>query len=377
MKRAHSHASVAFVLIALAAVSCESKKSSNPLSPHIAGPIPGVEITAPVLLEPGQGWKFKARQLPLTLLIENASSNGVRPLVYAIQIAVDSGFRNIVFTRRDIPQGANGRTAFRMTDKLQLGRTYYWRAWAYDGANTGATAQTKSFEVYPPVVLQPPQPMSPANGASGVPVTAQLIIRNSARSGPAGNIRYNYQVSRNSSFSAIVRTSGSGQPENGAGQTLWTVGGLAYGGLYYWRVQATDGEAISNWSGIASFRTGTAPSPGPGPVSCSPIPFTAIDILECHRSRYGTPMSSAQKLDFLRRSAHDMNVRGIAQGPFGILRKSGGANCSGYSCDIICAGQGTSQRQWDVLRDSKGDAVPTWGSPHVYPDLRVDTCYIQ
>jgi hypothetical protein len=264
-----------------------------------------------------------------------------------------------------------------MSDKLQLGRTYYWRAWAYDGANTGAMAQTKSFEVYPPVVLQPPQPMSPANGASGVPVTAQLIIRNSARSGPAGNIRYNYQVSRNSSFSAIVRTSGSGQPENSAGQTLWTVGGLAHGELYYWRVQATDGEAISAWSGIASFRTGSAPNPGPGPVSCSPIPFTAIDILECHRSRYGTPMSSAQKLDFLRRSAHDMNVRGIAEGPFGILRKTGGSNCSGYSCDIICSGQGTSQKQWDVLRDSRGDAVPTWGSPHVYPDLRVDTCYIQ
>lgn len=34
---------------AIAAGGCEQKKSSNPLSPSVAGPIPGVAITAPKL----------------------------------------------------------------------------------------------------------------------------------------------------------------------------------------------------------------------------------------------------------------------------------------------------------------------------------------
>src|SRR5919201_6297279 len=66
------------LLVGLSA--CEAKKSSNPLSPSVAGPIPGVQITAPKLLEPAQGFKLKESQQPIRLLIENASSTGVRPL---------------------------------------------------------------------------------------------------------------------------------------------------------------------------------------------------------------------------------------------------------------------------------------------------------
>ena len=80
---------------------CESTKSANPLSPTVAGPIPGVNISPPKLLEPGQGWKFKDSQQPLTLLIENASSNGVRPIRYGFQIATDPDFKAIVFTKTD------------------------------------------------------------------------------------------------------------------------------------------------------------------------------------------------------------------------------------------------------------------------------------
>jgi uncharacterized phage protein (TIGR02218 family) len=47
--------SVAVVMgLALVAGGCEQAKSANPLSPSIAGPIPGVNISAPSLLEPAQ-----------------------------------------------------------------------------------------------------------------------------------------------------------------------------------------------------------------------------------------------------------------------------------------------------------------------------------
>ena len=38
---------------------CEAQKSETPLSPSVAGPIPGVEITAPRLLEPSMGTKIR------------------------------------------------------------------------------------------------------------------------------------------------------------------------------------------------------------------------------------------------------------------------------------------------------------------------------
>ena len=53
------------LLIALAAAialtACQVEKSANPLSPSIAGPIAGVNISTPHLLEPGQDWEMKSR----------------------------------------------------------------------------------------------------------------------------------------------------------------------------------------------------------------------------------------------------------------------------------------------------------------------------
>ena len=79
-----------FVLAPL--VACESEKSANPLSPTVAGPIPGVNITPPKPLEPGNGWRLKGDKQPVTLLLENASSNGVRPLSYVFEVATDAAF---------------------------------------------------------------------------------------------------------------------------------------------------------------------------------------------------------------------------------------------------------------------------------------------
>jgi hypothetical protein len=88
-------------------------------------------------------------------------------------------------------------------------------------------------------------------------------------------------------------------------------------------------------------------------------------------------MSSGQMLSMLIATAKSLNANGIGGGPYGILRKGGGTNCGGYSCDIICAGQGTGQRQWDVLSDIQGAQGAMWLGPHTWPDIRVDACEIQ
>ena len=51
-------ARIACGALAIGLAGCEAAKSSNPTSPTVAGPIPGVNITAPALIEPAQGFKF-------------------------------------------------------------------------------------------------------------------------------------------------------------------------------------------------------------------------------------------------------------------------------------------------------------------------------
>src|SRR5205809_1667868 len=87
-------------------LACSVSKSSNPLTPTVAGPIPGVGISAPSPMGPDDGAKIAVEQQPVTLVVQNATTTGVRPLSILIEIAVDSGFTNKVFTRDDITPAA-------------------------------------------------------------------------------------------------------------------------------------------------------------------------------------------------------------------------------------------------------------------------------
>ena len=73
----------------LLSIACQAEKSSNPLSPSVAGPIAGVNIAAPTLLEPNAGWRIEDKAQPLRLLLENASSTGERPPTYVFEVATD------------------------------------------------------------------------------------------------------------------------------------------------------------------------------------------------------------------------------------------------------------------------------------------------
>src|SRR4029077_15248338 len=99
----------------MSAAACTASKSSNPLSPEVAGPIPGVEISAPKTLEP-MSVKIAVDQQPVTLLAENAGSHGVRPLSYVFQVAADAAFNTVVFTREGVQPGDGGRTSVRLPD---------------------------------------------------------------------------------------------------------------------------------------------------------------------------------------------------------------------------------------------------------------------
>ena len=363
----------------LALAGCEASKSSTPTSPSVAGPIAGVTITAPTAVAPGQGSKVSAKDQPVTLVVQNSTTSGQRPVTYVFDVAMDSGFSNKVVSREGIEPGGDGKTSFRLPDALAADRSYYWRAKAVDGANESAFSEAVSFSVVTIADIQAPVPLAPIGGATTSSRSPEFRVRNSVRTGSTGAVAYTFEISENDSFSAMVAIVTVSEQ---SGETKFTIAQqLKASTRHFWRVRGFDPNTASPWSLTQSFVTAAAvvtpptppTTPSPGAACNSANPDT---IVKCERAKYGH-MSESQLADFLRASAVSLNRNGISGGPFGLLRKSGGSSCLGYACDIICAGQGTSQRQHDVLGDAEGAQVAGWGPPKTYPDIRVDVCEIQ
>jgi hypothetical protein len=79
-----------------------ASEERQPAQPSIAGPIAGVAITAPKLMEPASGSQISVEAQPIVLTVGNSASNGVRPISYIFQIATDSGFSQVLFTQTGV-----------------------------------------------------------------------------------------------------------------------------------------------------------------------------------------------------------------------------------------------------------------------------------
>jgi hypothetical protein len=188
---------------ALVVAGCvRSSKSSNALSPSVAGPIPGVGITAPEPLSPDQGANISVETQPISLVFASATSNGVRPLSYSFELAADSSFTNKLFVQEGLQAGPDGRTTLRLPDRLSPERSYYWRAKADDGANAGPYSHVMTFTVFTPIVIGKPQPRSP--GGQLDETTPTFVIGNAPRSGPAGTVSYVIELSETDTFATKV-----------------------------------------------------------------------------------------------------------------------------------------------------------------------------
>jgi hypothetical protein len=271
-------ATLGVLAAALSLTACEASKSSNPLSPTVAGPIPGIEISAPKMLEPSAGTKISIEKQPVTLLIENAGSNGPRPLTYAFDIATDTGFSNKVFSREGIAQGEAGRTSLRMTDTLATGHTYYWRVRAQDGANTGPYATAAAFEIFTPIVIEIPGLTAPAANSTVLTARPTFTLTNARRSGPVGAINYLIELADSDSFANKVATWSAAESAN---QTnLVSPVDLGYGKVYYWHARAYDPSTVGPWSATQAFQMLAEPAPvyTPGPSPTGPAPNDGINL---------------------------------------------------------------------------------------------------
>ncbi len=269
MAALRSSFATAWPIILLAAVAgCEVDKSENPLSPSIAGPIAGVEITAPRAVEPAQGAKVRHSQQPIRLMVENAATNGVRPLSYTFEVASDNAFQTKVFARSGVVPGPDGKTAVTI-DPVTVGKTYHWRARAEDGANTGPFV-TVAFEVLSQPELGAPALLSPLDNERVASLRPNLILGAPSRNGAVGPIIYDLQIALDVAITQVVTI---GRFAETGGQTTFSVpSDLPANRQLYWRARAGDGETFSAWAATQTFQTGAAPTPAPPAPTPGPGP---------------------------------------------------------------------------------------------------------
>lgn len=245
--------------VALAA-ACSASKSANPLTPTIAGPLPGVNITAPKPVQPTVGTRIAFDRQPVTLTVGNATTNGPRPLSYLFEVATDAGFSNKVFVREGIAPGTS-ETSLRLPDALATGRSYFWHARAQDGANTGVFSDAARFEIYTPVVIQAPVPVAPIDNAVAASLRPRFTFTNAQRTGPAGAIAYAIEIADNSALATPLAVWTVAEQSN---QTSFDAPvDIPAGKQWFWHVRASDPTTTGPWSPTQVFQTSTPAAPPP------------------------------------------------------------------------------------------------------------------
>src|SRR5262245_56370748 len=155
----------ASIAVSIAAASCSFERSSDPLSPTVAGPVPGVVIQQPQIVQPPNGAKVGADK-PLTFTVTTVTSNGVRPITFFIEIAEDVQFKSIVLAKGGLGTIKGSQATFSLTENLVTDATYFWHVKADDGANTSPFSDAAQFTLFAPVIYQPPAAVAPSNNST-------------------------------------------------------------------------------------------------------------------------------------------------------------------------------------------------------------------
>ena len=352
---------IALVTLVVGSAACDAAKSSTPLSPTVAGPIPGVDISAPKTLEPANA-KIPVDQQPLTLLAENAGSNGPRPLTYDFEVAVDAGFSNKVFVVEGVTPGSGGRTSVRLADRLAPEHSYYWHVRAKDGANTGPYSAPASFDVFTVIVIESPAPVAPGPNVDGQPLRPTFVVNNAAHSGPVGSLSYLFELADSDSFAnkAFLTV-----PEQANQTSLTSPQDLLYSTVYYWHVRAFDSKTLGPWSTTRAFQTLAKPAPPPPPAGggggsgdwekCGSTPGDLLS--ECVVNAIHPPKTASGAFEVTKRVAWLLRASGG-----GLLIKNGGENIvlwKGFSFAAarICFPDG---HIYKVLTDVPTTNGPSW-----------------
>lgn len=195
--------------------------------------------SAPVLSSPSNA---ATSQVTAPTLIWSAVSGATN---YGLQVSTDANFITTTVNLTGLT------TLNRTLTGLTEGTTYYWRVNASNSAGTGAWSSIFSFSTLttaPPPggsILSVPTLQLPADRATGISRTPILTW-----TPIAGAVSYDVQISTSTAFTSnavnLTRV-----PGNSAQITTL----LDSRRLYYWRVRAVSGTAVSGWSAVRRFTT--------------------------------------------------------------------------------------------------------------------------
>ena len=208
----------------------------------IFGTVP-VPPPSPVPSSPADG-----AVVPTSVTLTWGASSGATS--YRVQLSASPVFSTLVVDDSTLV------TTGRLVQGLQNNFDYYWRVNASNSGGASSWSASRSFTTAtaPPAA---PNLASPPNGAADQPPTVSL-----SWSSTPGASSYHLQVSAGSGFATLALD------DSALTATSRSVGPLANGTIYYWRVSAKNAGGQGAWSNAWYFAT--VPAAPPAPTLLSP-----------------------------------------------------------------------------------------------------------
>ena len=190
---------------------------------------------------------------------------GIASLPFTYRFELYEGAAQTPSLVRAEQQGADGTTTHTVAERFLSDDTAYrWQVRAEHGGHA-CVSEVARFRTRPGT-LGAPTPISPPNGAKGVPLPVRLRVENGAATGNVGAVTIRFEVAPTPAFRAdeILRI-----PPVPAGNRYTSVsvpGNLtAPATTYHWRARALGARGIrSEYSRPRSFTTAERPAPGGG-----------------------------------------------------------------------------------------------------------------
>ncbi len=249
---------VLFTAALAAACGKSSTSPSDASSSDSSGSVSSSSVTGsvatPKILQPSNGATVRNADQPVLLVVQNAVVTKTGATTYTFEVSSDAAFSVKVQTKDNVAEGTGGQTGVTL-DPLAPGKDYYWHARAKSAGTTGVFGSTAKFTVGPPVSLNAPTPVAPANGSTTAGWPTFRVNNATATGGSVGAVVYKFEVATSAAFTSIVLT---GQSPQTPGQTSFTPPGSQPAPSQtslFWRATAIDqtSGAVSPASTVQNF----------------------------------------------------------------------------------------------------------------------------
>ena len=200
-----------------------------------------------------------------------------------------------------------------------------------------------------------PVPVAPVGGVVIEDLDPELVIENSKPLFVSSlNLTYVFEVI-DEDGQLVHRSNPIAQ--GAGGRTTYEIPiDLDFNEVHTWRAWAVFAGQRGPFAAFASFKTFEEPRFG---ISCAHL-GEPVAIIACRFDQHNgdSGMDHEETVQFMKEVAFDLNRAIFSdKGGYGLLIKTTGNNCLGYSCDIICEGNGPDQNQFDILQDER---IPQW-----------------